>query len=256
MKRRVRRPAPFPLGRRTEPVNKSAFVTTADARAALIAAGRADGGDIVRLIAWACLTERLTASGVPHVSAGKSTNASYKRRIISSRLWRFFHRAFVSNQFHRSTMLEENWEYGEFRYQVERDADDERPPLEVTCFINWEVGMASFAFDDENGRHVQSVWRSILFDAPMLETLCRRIAPREKRSRATKYDWPSFMAEAMGLMRQRGTFNADWTQAECERLMSTWCFHKWGKEPAESTLRDRVKEAERAFMAQSQADLS
>jgi len=153
-------------------------------------------------------------------------------------------------------MIEVDWEHGSFRYRVERESNDERPPLEVSCFINWTKGQASFAFDDVDGKHVQSVWSSILFDAPMLEALCREIAPREKRLRATKYDWPSFMAEALQLMHQHGPFNADWTQADCERLMSTWCFHQWESEPAESTLRDKVKEAERLFLAERRADLA
>lgn len=235
-------------------MTKLAFMTAANVQASLIATGRPNDGGIVRLIAWACLSERVIASGIKQVTIGQNTDARFERQIIDSRLWRFFDRAFANNAFHRSTMLEEDWRRGSFRYRVERDEGEERPPLEVTCFLDWEVGKASFAFDTEDGKHVQSVWRSILFDAPSIEALCQEIAPKEKRSRATKYHWPDFTQEALRLMRSRGPFSADWTQSDCERLMLNWCQHLWGQEPAESTIRDKVKAAELEFLADAKAD--
>lgn len=229
-------------------MTKSLFMTAANVREALVATGRPNDGGIVRLLSWACLSDRVIASGIP--------DGSFERKVVNAHLWRFFDRAFANNTFHRSTMLDEDWPHGSFRYRVERDDHDERAPLEVSCFIQWDRGTASFAFETEDGKHVQSVWRSILFDAPSVEALCLEIAPKMKRSRATKYHWPDFTHEALRLMRLRGPFSTDWTQSECERLMSNWCGHLWGwdRVPADSTIREKVKAAESEFLAETKAD--
>jgi hypothetical protein len=66
-------------------------------------------------------------------------------------------------------------------------------------------------------------------------------APRRRKGR---YDWPAFTAEAIRQLEEEGDINPDidpsWCQADLERRMLSWCAAKWGKAPAESTVRERV----------------
>ncbi|GLS29291.1 hypothetical protein SAMN04488498_11394 [Mesorhizobium albiziae] len=78
-------------------------------------------------------------------------------------------------------------------------------------------------------------------------------ADRGLRGRRPAYDWPAFDAEATSKLEEEGAFNpavdANWNKAALERHMQEWCAKNWGKEPGESTIRDKLTKVEADFVA-------
>jgi hypothetical protein len=58
-----------------------------------------------------------------------------------------------------------------------------------------------------------------------------------RRGRKPIYSWEAFYLEAAVRIDQDGLPDK---QADFEKQMSEWCENEWGKEPSESTLRDKI----------------
>ena len=79
--------------------------------------------------------------------------------------------------------------------------------------------------------------------------------PKPSRGRREKYNWPAFHDEAIRKLDEEGNFNpandVTWNQAALERHMADWCSANWlgDEQPGESTIRDRVRRAYKAYLA-------
>jgi len=71
-----------------------------------------------------------------------------------------------------------------------------------------------------------------------------------KRGRPPEYDWPSFLAEALG----RCLAGQIARQVELEAQMAQWCSEHWDKEPSPSQVRDYAGAALRAVEAYRQGE--
>lgn len=75
-----------------------------------------------------------------------------------------------------------------------------------------------------------------------------------RKGRTPIYDWAAFDAKLYELLDNHGLPSLDdkeWKdQATVERAMAEWCNNEWGDEPAESTLRNRVRSGLARFSQQ------
>jgi hypothetical protein len=72
--------------------------------------------------------------------------------------------------------------------------------------------------------------------------------PGRRGGSKPQYRWDEFIAEAVRRLDDEGDFGPDWQQTELEQQMARWCSDKWGKEPSESSIRLKVKEAQEEFI--------
>jgi hypothetical protein len=70
------------------------------------------------------------------------------------------------------------------------------------------------------------------------------------KGRKATYDWPAFETEAKRLIWDEGGFHPDFLQANCERIMSVWCFQYCSKALSESLILKHVKVALSAYEAE------
>lgn len=61
--------------------------------------------------------------------------------------------------------------------------------------------------------------------------------PKNKGGRPREYDWDAFTIEIIRVANLDGLPDS---QAELVRHMLEWCLHTWGKEPAESSVKNRI----------------
>lgn len=157
-----------------------------EVRTAFTDAGIA-GEELVRMLAWACGSRRLIATGFRQISIGNDVASSVDRETLNcGQILNFVRYAFQDGDNvlgARATILEADWFAASFRYRIERDEGDDHPTLEVECWINWQRGEASYRL--ENG--IQEVWRSILIDAPMAQVLARQVV--ERANLGVLQDW-------------------------------------------------------------------
>ena len=75
--------------------------------------------------------------------------------------------------------------------------------------------------------------------------------------RKPKFDWDAIRAEACRLMDHHGEFHStdpEWrAQASLEVALKGFCAEKWDKEPADSTLRERLRPWLAAWRADKRA---
>jgi hypothetical protein len=80
--------------------------------------------------------------------------------------------------------------------------------------------------------------------APLPEELSNK--PRQKPGPKPDFDWEKIEAKCYGLMDHNGDFtpdDPDWDcQARLETALMKFCQDTWGREPGESTLRDKLPE--------------
>jgi hypothetical protein len=65
-----------------------------------------------------------------------------------------------------------------------------------------------------------------------------RVMPAKRRGRRAIYDWDLFHAELAKRVLARDGLPA--RQAELEEQMKEWCLDQWGKEPADSAIREKI----------------
>lgn len=161
------------------------WLDLAEVRTAFATSGLA-GADLVRMLSWAGASRKLIATGFRQLSVDDGVASSVERQGLNhGHIWRYFQYAFRdgNNPFDaRATMLEADWTSADFRYRIERSDDDDRPTVEVACWINWNGGNASYRTPG-----FQEVWDSILVDAPMVQKLVTQIA--ERANLAVLQDW-------------------------------------------------------------------
>jgi hypothetical protein len=87
------------------------------------------------------------------------------------------------------------------------------------------------------------------------ESLDRALAnrlgnPARRGGSRPRFPWTDFITEAVRQLDDEGDFGIDWTQSDLEVRMAQWCALSWGREPSETSIRAKVKEARESFLKQ------
>ena len=79
-------------------------------------------------------------------------------------------------------------------------------------------------------------------------------ADSARAGRPSKYDWPAFIDEVCSQLDHEGDFDSSvhpgWRQSVLCKRMTNWCESNWGEVPSESTMKAKVRDGRKQFLAQ------